>query len=158
MISGTATKQRASLIERSVPPRSLRVAPNTIEGSLPRRPCGLTRAVVDAPCLGGLSGLAQSGEYVFIEALVAHSATEALDEAVLHRLAWRDAAPLDALVGRPAQRGVSGQLRAVVRDDHRRLTADGDDGRQLADAPAGPTTRRPASFTPTSHHRPLLPI
>ena len=59
----------------------------------------------------------------------------------------RDVVPFDALLGRPAQHGVAGQLRAVVGDDHRRLAADRDDSLQLADHPQArrwlnPWTRR----------------
>ncbi len=40
--------------------------------------------------------VAQAGEEHFVEELVAEAAVEALDEAVLHGLAWSDAMPVDA--------------------------------------------------------------
>ncbi len=52
--------------------------------------------VIDPPFFDDLSGLRQVGEEVLVEALVAQSAIEALDEAVLGRLARCDVArPLD---------------------------------------------------------------
>jgi hypothetical protein len=54
---------------------------------------------------------------VFVQAFVPEPPIEALDEAVLHRLAGRDVVPLDADGLRPAQHGVRGQLGVVVADD-----------------------------------------
>ena len=53
--------------------------------------------VVDPSFFDGSSGLWQAGEEVLVEALVAQSAIEALDEAVLGRLAGRDVVPFHAL-------------------------------------------------------------
>ena len=47
---------------------------------------------------------------VFVEALVAEPADEALDEPVLLRLAWGDVVPFDASLLLPFQDGVGGQL------------------------------------------------
>jgi len=52
--------------------------------------------------------------------------------------ARHDVMPLDLHVGAPGQNGIRRELRAVVGDDHRRLAAAGDDGREFAhDAGAG---------------------
>lgn len=75
------------------------------------------RVVVDAPGLDDPPSLGECREDVLVEAFVAHPAIEALDDAVLHGLSGRDVVPLDALLGRPAQHGIAGQLRAVVGDD-----------------------------------------
>ena len=52
--------------------------------------------VVDPPFFDDTSGLWQAGEEVLVEALVAQSAIEALDEAVLGRLARCDVVPFHA--------------------------------------------------------------
>jgi len=90
------------------------------------------RIVVDAPGLDDPS-LGQQGEDVLVEAFVTHPATEALDEAVPHEPAGRDVVPLDALLGRPAQHDIAGQLRTVVADDRHRLAANRHDGLQPVD-------------------------
>lgn len=54
--------------------------------------------VVDAPGRDKLPGMAQVGEQVLVEALVAQSAIEALDEAVLHGLPRRDVMPPDLAI------------------------------------------------------------
>ncbi len=70
--------------------------------------------------------------------LIAHPAVEALDITVLHGLARRDVVPFDAMILRPGEDGVRGELRAVVGDDHARLAASGDQIRQLtSNAPTG---------------------
>jgi hypothetical protein len=43
---------------------------------------------------------------VLVEALVAQSAVEALDEAILHRFARRDVVPFDTVLLLPGQEGV----------------------------------------------------
>ena len=58
--------------------------------------CGLSGLVVGPPFFDDPSGLWQAGEEVLVEALVAQPAIEALDEAVLGRLAGRDVMPFDA--------------------------------------------------------------
>jgi hypothetical protein len=55
---------------------------------------------------------------VLVEALVAQTAIEALDEAILHRFARSDVVPLDAAILLPGEDRVRGELGAVVTDDH----------------------------------------
>src|SRR3954469_313094 len=79
--------------------------------------------VVDPPFLDAVVGVPVAAEEPLIEALIAQSANEAFDEAVLHRFARRDVVPLDLAILLPAQNGVRGQLGAVVGDDHAGITA-----------------------------------
>ena len=65
-----------------------------------------------------LAGRWQAPEQVLVQAFVAQPADQALDEAVLHRLARRDVVPGDATLLLPAEDRVRGQLGAVVADDH----------------------------------------
>ena len=62
--------------------------------------------VVDPPFFDDLARLLEVGEEVFVEALVAQSAVEALDEAILHRFARRDVVPFDTALVLPGQDGV----------------------------------------------------
>jgi hypothetical protein len=48
--------------------------------------------VVDPPCFDDVARLVDVGEQVFVEALVAQSAVEALHKAILHRFTRRDVA------------------------------------------------------------------
>ena len=59
-------------------------------------------------------GVGQRGEQCLVEAFVAQTTIEALDEAVLHRLARRDVVPLDPALLRPAQDGRRPQLGAIA--------------------------------------------
>ena len=68
---------------------------------------------------------------MLVEAFIAQPSVEALDEGVLDRLARRDVMPSDAGILREAQDRAADQLRAVVRDDHARLTAPGHDLRKF---------------------------
>ena len=74
--------------------------------------------VVDPPFFDDPSGLWQAGKEVLIEALVAQPAIEALDEAVLGRLARCDVVPFHAPFFLPGQDGARGELGAVVADHH----------------------------------------
>jgi hypothetical protein len=65
------------------------------------------------------------------KAFVAQPA-EVLDQAVLHRLAWRDFVPGNAALVLPAEDRMRGQLGAVVADDHQRQTAQRRDPVELA--------------------------
>ena len=67
--------------------------------------------VVDPPCFDDLAGLAEVGEQGFVQAFVSKLAVEALDEAVLHRLARRDVVPFDAALLLP--RFPAGSLDAI---------------------------------------------
>ncbi len=70
--------------------------------------------VVGAPCGDHAAGMAQRREQVFVEALLAHPAVEAFDEAVLHGLARRDVMPADLAILLPFEHRIGGQLRAVT--------------------------------------------
>jgi hypothetical protein len=72
--------------------------------------------VILPPGFDQLPGFGEPEEKMFIEALVAKFAVEALDESVLHRLAGLDVAPGDPLGG-PAQHRIAGQFGAVIADD-----------------------------------------
>ncbi len=50
--------------------------------------------VVVPPVSQHLTGMAETGEQRLIQAFVTQASVEALDEAVLLRLAWRDVMPL----------------------------------------------------------------
>ena len=58
---------------------------------------------------------------MLVEALVTQAAVEALDEAILHRLARGNVVPFDTVVLLPAQDRVRGQLGAVVAHNHARI-------------------------------------
>ena len=96
------------------------------------RPC---RVVVGDPCADELAGVIEIDEQGLVEELVAHPAVEALDEAVLHRLAGRDVVPIDLVIDCPAKDRVRGELGAIVTDDHSWLAAGLDEHRQLAGDP-----------------------
>ena len=65
------------------------------------------------PPLGdGAADVVEAKEQALIQQLVAHPAIEALDIPVLHRLARRDVVPFDAMILRPGEDGVRGELRA----------------------------------------------
>ena len=74
--------------------------------------------IVVAPCRNQLAGMAQAVEEMLVQALVPQAAVEALDEAVLHRLARRDVMLFDLPFLLPFEHRVRGQLRAVVADHH----------------------------------------
>src|SRR3546814_15952535 len=61
-----------------------------------------------------------------VEQFVAHAAVEALDVAVLHWSSRSDVVPLHADLPAPCQHGITGELRAVVADDHAGLATPGD--------------------------------
>lgn len=68
--------------------------------------------------------LGQRGEERLVEQLVAKAAVEALDEAILHRLAWSDVVPFDLALLSPGEDGVAGELTAVThREDSEGLPA-----------------------------------
>jgi hypothetical protein len=84
------------------------------------RPRGV---VVGDPGADEPACLLEIDEQALVEKLVAHAAIERLDVAVLHRSAWRDVVPIDTMILRPYQRGVRGELGAIVGNDHLRLAA-----------------------------------
>ena len=70
--------------------------------------------VVVTPALDDLAGMAVAAEAVLVQAFVAQPAIEALNEAVLHRLARGDVMPLDAAVLLPPKDRIRGPLGAVI--------------------------------------------
>src|SRR3546814_12756667 len=89
--------------------------------------------------------MAERHEQRLVEALVTQAAVEALDIAVLLRLARRDVVPLDRSLLRPSQDRQAGQPGAVVAHDHqRRYASDGDAGVEpTSDTPPSPPGARP---------------
>src|SRR4030081_401897 len=79
--------------------------------------------VVDPPSLNNLASSVQSAEQMLVEAFVAEATIEALDEAILHRLARSDVVPFKGVILLPLQDRSGGQLRAVVANDHKRPSA-----------------------------------
>ena len=73
------------------------------------------------------AGMIQAQEQRLVEQLVARATVEALDVAVLHRLARCDVVPLDADLSAPGEDRVRCELGAIIADDHPRLTALGDE-------------------------------
>src|SRR6202795_432761 len=78
--------------------------------------------VIVPPGLQHGTSVRQRFEQRLVQQLVAQAAVEALDEAVLLRLAGRDVVPADAGRIRPAQDRIRGQLGAVVADDRVRAS------------------------------------
>ena len=62
--------------------------------------------VVDPPFFDDLTRLVEVGEQVLVETLVAQSAVEAFDEAILHRFARCNVMPLDTPILLPGQDSV----------------------------------------------------
>jgi hypothetical protein len=73
--------------------------------------------VVDPPFFDDSSRLVEIGEQVLVEALVAQTAIEALDEAILHRFARSDVVPLDAAILRPGDRAGERSAALLCRAD-----------------------------------------
>ena len=73
--------------------------------------------VIVPPAPQYLSGVGETVEDFLVEAFVTELAIEALDEAVLLRLARRDVVPGDAGFILPFEDGATGQFAAIVRDD-----------------------------------------
>lgn len=93
---------------------------------------GSVLVIVLPPSTDDLPGMTVTGKQMLIETLVPEPAVEALDEAILHRLARRDVVPLDAALLLPFEHRVAGQLRSVIADHHARITAMLRNGVQLA--------------------------
>lgn len=70
--------------------------------------------VVNAPGLNDLPRFGHPREPMLVEALVAHRAVEALDEGILHRLAWLDEQVLHTMRVGPARQRLACELRSVV--------------------------------------------
>lgn len=74
---------------------------------------------------------------MLVQAPVAHSTVEVLDEAALVRLARCDVMPLDAGVLTSREHGATGESSPIVADHHARQSAALGDGGELAhDTPA----------------------
>lgn len=65
-------------------------------------------------------GAGEAAEKMLAEALVPQPADEALNKAVLHRLARRDVMPFDLAVPAPGEDRMRGQVGAIVTDHHAR--------------------------------------
>src|SRR5258706_7756210 len=78
---------------------------------------------VDSPVLDLLDRVRKTREPVQVETLVAKPAVEALDEAVLHRLAGLDEVELHSVLERPLIERSTCELRAVVDHDRSRQAA-----------------------------------
>ena len=76
--------------------------------------------IVDPPCLDDAASLAEAVEQVLVETFVPQAAIERFHERILCRLPGCNVVPFDAGLLHPFQDRVTGQLRAVVRDDHLR--------------------------------------
>ena len=84
--------------------------------------------VVDlSPDLDQLTGVLQGGKPVRVQALVAQLSVEALDVAVLCRLAWADEVELDLMPKRPLVEMLRCEFRTIVDRDDGRGTALRDD-------------------------------
>jgi hypothetical protein len=105
-----------------------------------------SRGVEVLPPFGdGASGVAEAKEQALVQKLVAHSAVEGFDVAVLHRLSRRDVVPLDAMILRPGEDRVRGELG----NDHAGLATLGDQVRQFAsDTAAGERSVRDRGLKP----------
>lgn len=67
--------------------------------------------------------MARGREQVFVQAFVAHPPVEAFDQAILHRLTWRDAMPLDVAIFLSFEHVVRRQFGSIVPDNHTGVTA-----------------------------------
>ena len=88
--------------------------------------------LVVAPCRNQMAGMAQGREHVLVEAFIPKAAVEALHEAVLHRIAWRNVVLFHAAILLPFEHCVRCQLRPVVADRHARQATQLRDPVQLA--------------------------
>jgi hypothetical protein len=58
--------------------------------------------------------MSETAEQMFVQTFIAQSAIEALDEPVLHWLAWLNVMPFDCAFFLPLKNGVAGQFCAVT--------------------------------------------
>src|SRR4029079_14212759 len=70
------------------------------------------------PLLDALPCVVEPRKPVGIQAVVTELVVEALDEGILHGLAWVDEMKANATPARPGVELAPSELRAVVRDDH----------------------------------------
>src|SRR5215207_5383099 len=111
---------------------------------------GTASVVVGDPAREAGPGVVETEEQRLVQKLVTHAPVEALADAVLHRLAWRDEVPGDAVLACPAEYGVRGELGSVVGDDHRRSPPAAEKRSELACDPRAPRSRcrQPRRGTP----------
>ena len=118
----------------------LRNPPGSIGGRQPANTAMRAHmVVVVSPEPQHRAGMAERHEQRLVEAFVAQTTVEALDVAVLLRLARRDVVPLDRSLLRPSQDRQAGQLGAVVADHRMRLPPD---AHQAGQFPRHPSTRQ----------------
>ena len=79
--------------------------------------------VVVSPAFDGRPGIAHRSEPVLVQTLIAESAIETLNEAVLHRLAWLDESKSDFVRVRPLLEDATDELRTVVTNNRLRIGA-----------------------------------
>ncbi len=87
---------------------------------------------VIAPRRDQRSGMAQAVEQMLVQALISHTAIEALLKAVLHRVSWCDVVPATLAIFLPFQDGFTGQFGSVVADHHTGIAPDHGNPVQLA--------------------------
>lgn len=87
--------------------------------------------VIDPPGFDNAASLAETVEQVLVETFVPQPAIERFHKRILRRLSGRNVVPFDPGLLDPFQDCVTGQLRAVVRDDHLRTAALVDQPREL---------------------------
>ncbi len=86
------------------------------------RPIGV---IIGAPLNQHDPGVGDRAEQRLVKQFIPQAAVEALDKAILHRLAGCDVMPLDRVTFSPAEDRVAGQLRFIVADDGGGLSAPG---------------------------------
>ena len=91
--------------------------------------------VVSDPGADQFAGMGQVAEQGLVQKLVAQPAVEAFHKAVLHRLSGGDVVPLDMLVLRPFENGMTCNFCPVVTDDSLGFAASGDDRIKLSCQP-----------------------
>ncbi len=79
--------------------------------------------VIAPPCFDDVASMSEASEQRFVQTLIAQLPVKALDEAVLHWLAWLNVMPFNFSFLLPRQDDVRSEFRAVVADHHERVTA-----------------------------------
>lgn len=92
--------------------------------------------VILLPYGDGGSRLGKRREQWLVGALVSDTVVKAFDEAVLHRLAGGDIAPLNTRFLAPFEDGHTGHLRPIVRDSRLRPSPPGNEAIRIANRPS----------------------
>ena len=92
--------------------------------------------VVGHPCADQMPGMAEIPEQVFVQAFIPQPPIESLAESILRWLAGCDVVPVESPVLNPREHSVRRELRSIVRNNHLRCAAPGDDVVEFADDPA----------------------